>query len=67
MDQRALDFAGKFNNMVLEIDAGEFEFDGIDENVQEFRTSIVFLPLLRSYVVARSEARRHPSTISRYM
>ncbi|MER9947305.1 SIS domain-containing protein [Mesorhizobium sp. M0047] len=67
MDQRALNFAGKFSEKVLEIDAQEFEFDGVDEGVREYLTPFVFLPLLRTYAVALSEARGHPLTVRRYM
>jgi len=67
MDQRARDFAGKFGNKVLGIDAGEFEFDSIDESVQECLTPVVFLPLRRSCAVTLSEARGHPWTVCRYM
>ncbi|CDZ55170.1 SIS domain-containing protein [Neorhizobium galegae] len=67
MDQRALDFAGKYSNKVLEIDANGFDFEGVDEGVREYLTPFVFLPLLRAYAVALSEARGHPLTVRRYM
>lgn len=67
MDQRAVNFAGKFSEKVLELDAQDFDFEGIDEGVREYLTPFVFLPLLRTYAVALSEARGHPLTVRRYM
>lgn len=67
IDQRALDFANKFSDKILEIDASEFAFDGIDEGVREYLTPLVFLPLLRIYANALADARGHPLTVRRYM
>lgn len=67
IDQRAVDFAGKFSQKVLEIDAAEFELDGVEESVREYLTPFIFLPLLRHYAAALADARGHPLTVRRYM
>lgn len=67
IDQRALAFAHKYSKKVLELDAVEFAFDDVEEGVREYLTPLVFLPLLRTYATALSEARGHPLTVRRYM
>ncbi|MFB0875916.1 MULTISPECIES: SIS domain-containing protein [unclassified Sphingobium] len=67
IDQRALNFANKYSEKVLELDAAEFPLDNIDESVREYVTGLVYLPVLRAYAVALADARGHPLTVRRYM
>lgn len=67
MDQRALDFARKFTDKVLVIDAEKIDFAGIHEGLADYLQPLALLPLLRIYAIRLSEQRGHPLTVRRYM
>ena len=67
MDRRALDFARKFTNKILVIDAEKIDFTGIHEDLADYLQPLALLPLLRIYAIRLSEERGHPLTVRRYM
>ncbi|MDP6184231.1 MAG: SIS domain-containing protein [Gammaproteobacteria bacterium] len=67
MDQRALDFAKKFTDKILVIDAEQLDLAGIHPEVLDYLQPLVFLPLLRMYATRLSEERGHPLSMRRNM
>ncbi len=67
MDDRAEVFARKFSQKVLTLDAGALDLCGISQEVAEYVTPLIFMPLARVYIARLSEERGHPLTVRRYM
>ncbi|MGV1989192.1 SIS domain-containing protein [Agrobacterium sp. 22-221-1] len=67
MDERAHRFAEKYSRNVLVLDAAKIDMSGVDPDVAEYITPLIFQPLMRIYAVELAERRGHPLTVRRYM
>lgn len=67
MDERALEFARKYSDRLLVLDATEFGIEAVAGEYAEYFTPVLFNTLLRHYAVKLSDDRGHPLTVRRYM
>ncbi|MFL6558347.1 MAG: SIS domain-containing protein [Bacillus sp. (in: firmicutes)] len=67
LDERALDFSKKYGEKLVVLDAKDFDFTGIDEELKGYIAPLVLNFVLRRYAEQLAEARNHPLSKRRYM
>lgn len=67
LDERAVAFARKFSEKVEVVDVADFDYTGIDEDLQEYFGSAIAGVVLRQYAEGLAEHTGHPLTVRRYM
>lgn len=67
LDDRALDFVKKYSEMVYVVDTNEFDYKGVDEDIQEYFGGIIAGKILRDYAERLADHRGHPMSVRRYM
>ncbi|WP_209123619.1 SIS domain-containing protein [Alkalihalobacillus sp. BA299] len=67
LEERALEFAKRYGKKLIVLDAKEYDFDGIDEEVKGYIAPLVLNYVLRVYANAIADARNHPLSTRRYM
>ena len=67
LDERAITFAQKFSNKVEVVDVAEFDYSGVDEDLQEYFGPAIAGVVLRQYADGLAEHTGHPLSVRRYM
>jgi fructoselysine 6-phosphate deglycase len=67
LEERALTFLQQYGEKLIVIDAKDFDFTGIDEEVKGYLAPLVINVVLRMFALALSKARNHPLETRRYM
>lgn len=67
LDERAINFAKKYSKNVEVIDAADFDYDGIDKDLEEILSPFVIGPVIRRYADHLSDTTGHPLSVRRYM
>lgn len=67
LDDRAEAFCRKFSEKVTVIDAAEFDWTGVDEDLRKYFAYLIVNALLRQYTDWLAEHRGHPLSVRRYM
>ncbi len=67
LEERALGFSKQYGEKLIVLDAKEFDWAGINEDVQGYLAPLVLNHLLRQYANALADARNHPLSTRRYM
>jgi fructoselysine 6-phosphate deglycase len=67
LEERALEFSKRYGNKLVVLDAKEFDFTGINEEVKGYIAPLVLNYVLRKYADNLAEARNHPLSKRRYM
>lgn len=67
LEERALDFSKKYGEKLIVLDAKEYDFAGINEDVKGYIAPLVLNYVLRKYAEQLAEARNHPLSKRRYM
>lgn len=67
LDDRALDFVKKYSEQVYTVDASEFDYTGIDKDLEEYVSSLIVGKVMRGYADALSDHSGHPLSVRRYM
>ncbi|WP_018526728.1 SIS domain-containing protein [Alkalispirochaeta alkalica] len=67
LDERAHAFLEKYSERLTIIDAQEFDWGGIKEEVRQFFAAPIFGAVLRAYAEQLSFHRGHPLSVRRYM
>lgn len=67
LDQRAIDFSGKFSEKVEVVDVAEFDYAGIDSDLREYFGPAILGVVLRQFADGLAEHTGHPLSVRRYM
>ncbi|MDQ0429438.1 fructoselysine 6-phosphate deglycase [Planomicrobium stackebrandtii] len=67
LDERALDFVQKFSDKVEVVDIETLNYEGVDEDLQEYFGPALTGSVLRLYADALAEHTGHPLSVRRYM
>ncbi len=67
LDERAEAFLHRFSDRVVTIDAAEFDWTGIDEDLQKYFAHLVVGVVFRQFADELAEHRGHPLSVRRYM
>lgn len=67
IDERAMKFVQKHSDRVLVIDAADFDFTGVNDDLTAYVQPIIFSKVLRGYADSLADHRGHPLTVRRYM
>lgn len=67
LDDRALAFAKKYTKKMYVIDAEEFIYDEVDEDLRDLFALMICGKVLRDYAEALADHRGHPTSVRRYM
>ncbi|MFP7298611.1 SIS domain-containing protein [Neobacillus niacini] len=65
LEERAHNFLSKFGGNTLVLDAKDFDFTGVDEDVQGYLAPIVFFEVLWKFAYKLAEERNKPMLVSR--
>lgn len=67
LEERALAFSKRYGKKLVVLDAKDFEFSGIEEDVKGYIAPLVLNYVLRKYADNLAENRNHPLSKRRYM
>ncbi|MBD1382616.1 SIS domain-containing protein [Metabacillus arenae] len=67
LEERALEFSKRYGKKLVVLDAKEFDFSGIKEEVKGYIAPLVLNYVLRKYADNLAETRNHPLSKRRYM
>jgi fructoselysine 6-phosphate deglycase len=67
LEERALEFSKRYGKKLVVLDAKDFDFNGVAEEVQGYIAPLVLNYVLRKYADQLAEARNHPLSKRRYM
>lgn len=67
LDDRALDFVGKFSEKVEVVDIQQLDYSGVDEDLKEYFGPALAGSVLRLYADGLAEHTGHPLSVRRYM
>jgi fructoselysine 6-phosphate deglycase len=67
LEERALEFSKRYGKKLVVLDAKDFDFTGVAEEVQGYIAPLVLNYVLRKYADQLAEARNHPLSKRRYM
>lgn len=67
IDERALTFVNRFTERVHVVDAAEFVWGDIDQELREYLTPPVMVGVTRMYADQLADASGHPLSVRRYM
>lgn len=67
LEERALEFSRRYGNKLVVLDAKDYDFSGINEEVKGYIAPLVLNYVLREYAEQLAEARNHPLSTRRYM
>lgn len=67
LEERALEFSKRYGKKLIVLDAKDFDFAGIEEEVQGYIAPLVLNYVLRRYADNLAEQRNHPLSTRRYM
>lgn len=67
MEERALEFSKRYGKKLIVLDAKDFDYEGVQEEVKGYIAPLVLNYVLRKYADQLAEARNHPLSTRRYM
>ena len=67
LDERAHRFLKRYCDRITVLDAGEFEWKGVSDDLKEYFAGPIFGAVLRAYAERLAYYRGHPLTVRRYM
>ncbi|MFS0634898.1 SIS domain-containing protein [Mesobacillus foraminis] len=67
MEERALEFSKRYGKKLVVLDAKDFDYEGVQEEVKGYIAPLVLNYVLRKYADQLAEARNHPLSTRRYM
>jgi fructoselysine 6-phosphate deglycase len=67
LEERALEFSQRYGKRLVVLDAKDFDFTEVAEEVQGYIAPLVLNHVLRKYADQLAEARNHPLSTRRYM
>jgi len=67
LDERAIDFVGKYSDKVEVVDIENLNYDGIDADLKEYFGPALTGAVLRLYADGLAEHTGHPLSVRRYM
>ncbi|MDM5200958.1 SIS domain-containing protein [Fictibacillus enclensis] len=67
LEERALEFSKRYGKKLIVLDAADFDFTGVREEVKGYIAPLVLNYVLRTYADRLAEERNHPLSTRRYM
>ncbi|MDN4524116.1 SIS domain-containing protein [Fictibacillus fluitans] len=67
LEERALEFSKRYGKKLIVLDAVDFDFSGVREEVKGYIAPLVLNYVLRTYADRLAEERNHPLSTRRYM
>ncbi|SDN06753.1 fructoselysine 6-phosphate deglycase [Fictibacillus solisalsi] len=67
LEERALEFSKRYGKKLIVLDAADFDFTGVREEVKGYIAPLVLNYVLRKYADCLAEERNHPLSTRRYM